>query len=167
MQHPVPNMPAAPPRDWNGLARWLAQWYPEVRNLPVASLAAWLADATRAPPLVIDIRSAGEQAVSTLPGAVCATTQPEAIELAAAHDRARPIVAYCAVGVRSARLASTLQRAGCTDVYNLERSIFGWANAGLPLVRGSQPVRVVHPYDAGWAALLAADARAPGGVPGA
>ncbi len=167
MLRPVPNMPPAPPRDWNGLARWLAQWYPEVRNLPVAALAAWLADTTRAPPLLVDIRSAEEQAVSTLPGAVCATTERAAMRLATAHGCGQPVVVYCAVGVRSARLACVLQRAGCTAVYNLERSIFGWANAGLPLVRGTQPVREVHRYDADWAVLLATDARAPGAVPGA
>ena len=157
----APNMTPAPPRDWDGLARWLAQWYPEVRNLPAAALAAWRADAAREVPLIVDIRSAAEQAVSTLPGAVCATTQSEAMLLAAAHDRRRPIVAYCAVGVRSARLVSALLRAGHADVHNLERSIFGWANAGLPLVRGSQPVREVHRYDDDWAALLDPARRAP------
>jgi rhodanese-related sulfurtransferase len=160
-------MPPAPPRDWNGLARWLAQWYPEVRNLPVAALAAWLADASRAPPLIVDIRSAEEQAVSTLPGAVCATTSREAMRFLARQDRGQPVVVYCAVGVRSARLASTLQRAGCTDVHNLERSIFGWANAGLPLLRGPHPVGEVHPYDADWAPLLDGGRGVPDAAPGA
>lgn len=161
MLRSVPNMPPAPPRDWDGLARWLAQWYPEVRTLPATALAAWLADATRAAPLVIDIRSAPEQAVSTLPGAVCATSERAALQQAAAHERGRPIVAYCAVGVRSARLAAALQRAGHTDVCNLERSIFGWANAGLPLVRGPLPVHEVHRYDDDWAVLLDPARRAP------
>ncbi len=157
----APNMPPAPPRDWDGLAHWLAQWYPEVRNLPAAALAAWRTDATRAAPLIVDIRSAAEQAVSTLPGAVCATTEHAAMQLAAAHDRRRPIVAYCAVGVRSARLVAALQHAGHTDVHNLERSIFGWANAGLPLVRGPVPVHEVHCFDDDWAVLLDPARRAP------
>jgi rhodanese-related sulfurtransferase len=114
-----------------------------------------------APPLLLDYRSTAEQAVSTLPGACCVTGEADAARVVAAHGWQRPVVVYCAVGVRSTRLAAMLQRAGCADVFNLERSIFGWANAGLPLARGLHPARQVHPYDAAWAVLLDADRRAP------
>ena len=46
-----------------------------------------------------------------------------------------------------------------TEVYNLEGSIFRWANEDRPLYRGDVAVRQVHPFDESWAALLHADRR--------
>ena len=47
---------------------------------------------------------------------------------------------YCAVGYRSAEMATQLRAAGFTNVRNLEGSIFQWANEHRPLVHGEQPV---------------------------
>lgn len=156
---PIPSPPSAPPPDWDGLARWLAQWYPEVPAISVADLDTWLRDARRAPPLLLDRREVDEQAVSTLPGAICVASDAAARRALAGGDRERPIVVYCAVGVRSAQLARALQRGGHTRVLNLAGSIFAWANAGLPLVSGGAPAFRVHPYDATWSALLAPERR--------
>ena len=43
---------------------------------------------------------------------------------------------------------------GYTEVYNLEGSIFAWANEGRPVYRGKERVQVVHPYDKIWGRLL-------------
>jgi hypothetical protein len=64
------------------------------------------------------------------------------------------IVVYCSVGYRSSVLARKLQDMGVTRVYNLEGSIFKWANEERPLVRNGDTVQKVHPYDAYWGKLL-------------
>ena len=57
----------------------------------------------------------------------------------------RRIVVYCSVGYRSSELAEFLMKTGFTEVYNLEGSIFRWANEGRPVYRAEERVRVVHP----------------------
>ena len=64
------------------------------------------------------------------------------------------IVLYCSVGHRSSELAQFLMKKGYTEVYNLEGSIFAWANEGRPVYRGNERVKVVHPYDRTWGRLL-------------
>jgi hypothetical protein len=69
-------------------------------------------------------------------------------------DRDAPVVVYCSVGYRSAKVTAALQERGFTQVANLKGSIFRWANEGRPVVRGSTGVREVHPYDHTWGTLL-------------
>ena len=61
---------------------------------------------------------------------------------------------YCSVGYRSSILAEKLQDLGFTRVYNLEGSIFKWANEGRPLAQDQTPVQKVHPYNTDWGKLL-------------
>jgi rhodanese-related sulfurtransferase len=147
-----------PPPDWARLAAWLARRYPDVPTIDADALLAWIHDPTREPPLLIDIRSADEQAISTLPGAQCVRDAAGA-RRAVRESLPRQVVVYCAVGVRSARLARSLQRDGLR-VLNLAESIFGWANRGYPLVTHGAPTDRVHPYGAKWAVLLSAARRA-------
>jgi molybdopterin/thiamine biosynthesis adenylyltransferase/rhodanese-related sulfurtransferase len=46
-------------------------------------------------------------------------------------DKDRPVIVYCAGGVRSAFAAATLQELGYTDVQSLASGFNGWKNAGL------------------------------------
>jgi hypothetical protein len=39
-------------------------------------------------------------------------------------------------------------------VFNLEGSLFQWANEGRPVYRDDVPVQAIHPYDARWGRLL-------------
>jgi rhodanese-related sulfurtransferase len=96
-----------------------------------------------------DVRSAKEFAVSHLKGAV---RLEDAGKVAVPKDSL--IVVYCSVGVRSAALVHQLSRLGFTEAYNLEGSIFGWANRQLPLYVGDRKVHVVHPYNSRWGVLL-------------
>jgi molybdopterin/thiamine biosynthesis adenylyltransferase/rhodanese-related sulfurtransferase len=50
----------------------------------------------------------------------------------AVPDHSKPIVVYCAGGVRSAFAADTLQELGYTDVVSLRGGFTEWKNAGLP-----------------------------------
>lgn len=132
--------------------------YPDVPTIAADALHAWLADPARESPLLLDFRGADEQAVSTLPGAQCVRDTTGA-QRAVRENIPGPVVVYCAVGVRSARLAQTLLRDG-VRVFNLEESIFGWANRGFPLVHEERRATHVHPFDDNWAVLLAPERRA-------
>ena len=71
-----------------------------------------------------------------------------------------PIVVYCSVGYRSARLAHWLAGQGYTNVRNLAGSIFQWANEDRPVFRDDRPTTEVHPYDRRWGLLLESRYRA-------
>jgi phage shock protein E len=67
---------------------------------------------------LVDVRSPGEFASGHLPGAVNVPVQ----ELAQRREeipRDRPVVLYCASGVRSAQAARMLREAGWSEVHNL------------------------------------------------
>jgi rhodanese-related sulfurtransferase len=145
---------------WPAVAAWIAANHPQVPSIEVEALSAWLADARRAPPLLLDVRAAEEFAVSFIPGARSAPTIDAALTVLGDADCAQPIVVYCAVGVRSARMADSLMRRGYTNVANLSGSIFAWANRGLPLHSAAGPTDGVHPYDRNWAELLSVARRA-------
>lgn len=144
---------------WNAVESLVERDFPEVAVISTDSLAAWLADSTRRPPLLLDAREAEEYAVSHLPGAVRVPPDLSADSLAAALNdqpdaRERPVVVYCSVGYRSAGVAERLGEAGFRDVQNLEGSIFRWANEGRAVVRNGATVSEVHPYNAVWGRLL-------------
>lgn len=144
---------------WSAVERMIAAEFPDTPTISADSLAVRMEDDT--PPLLLDVRTPDEFAVSHLAGAERVDPDAEALppELAAL-DRGTPIVAYCSVGYRSAALVEGLRAAGFTDVANLDGSIFGWANASRPVVRGDSAVREVHPYDRRWGLLLDAEYRA-------
>ena len=139
---------------WTAVDRMIAANFPDVPTITTDSLAERLADRTAARPVLLDARTREEYAVSHLPNARRidpeATTFPELDTLA----QNTPIVVYCSVGYRSARIAARLQKQGFTTVANLQGSIFRWANEGRRVVRDGSPVRAVHPYDASWGTLL-------------
>jgi rhodanese-related sulfurtransferase len=147
-----------PPRDWAEVDRELAARLPDVPLVDDATLAAELARA--APPLLLDARTPAEWAVSRLPGARPAFDDAGVAAALAGTPAAAPVVAYCSIGLRSARLARRLAADG-RAARNLRHGIFGWADAGRPLVDERGPARLVHPYDAGWGRLLSEARRAP------
>lgn len=147
-----------------GLEHWkktVRTKFPAVKQLSTAELAAWLADTNRVPPQLLDIRTAPEFAVSHLPGARQVDPRAPAREVLPRLERDRPVVVYCSVGWRSSELATRLQEAGCTNVFNLEGSAFAWASEDRPLVSTNGPTRMVHPYNETFGRLLRPEHRAP------
>lgn len=143
---------------------WLVKWriHREFRGVPKTStseLAQWLNDPARTPPLLLDVRTEPEFAVSHLAGAV--QVDPESDAKVIRVPKSTPIVTYCSVGYRSAKFAERLQTAGYENVRNLDGSIFQWANENRPLVSGSHTVQTVHPYSRAWSSLLKRARRAP------
>lgn len=134
--------------------------FPGVNQMSTEEFAKWLADPSRPAPVILDARTAKEFEISRIAGArnVPKGTPVEAAMGAAAKDA--PVVVYCSVGYRSSQFAEKLQKAGYTKVWNLEGSIFQWANEGRPIVDARGPASVVHPYDAEWGKLLRPERKA-------
>ncbi|MBL8189065.1 MAG: rhodanese-like domain-containing protein [Acidobacteria bacterium] len=148
-----------PDADWHGLKQMIRDKFPEVRQISTAQLSEWLAQPES--PLLLDARAPKEYAVSHLPDAHLTETEQQALALLQGTPKERRIVVYCSVGYRSSALAQKLQQAGFTNVFNLEGSIFEWANEGKPVYQGKQPVSLVHPFDKKWGLYLHEKLRAP------
>jgi len=139
---------------WEHALRLVRRAFPEVPQMSTQQLAAMRADDTAPDIVLLDARSATEFKVSHLPGAVLASNTRMALEALEASDPTPTIVVYCSVGYRSSRLAEKLQARGIENVFNLEGSLFQWANEGRPLYRGEERVYQAHPYDEEWGQLL-------------
>lgn len=145
----------AQPTDWSELKNAIRRSYPTVQQMTTKELALRLKGPAKSRPLLLDVRAEPEFLVSHLPGALWFRGGSETSSLAL--ERGRPIVCYCSVGYRSSRVALRLQELGHKDVYNLEGSIFEWANQGRPLEGKSSKV---HPYNELWGQYLKPDLRA-------
>ncbi|WP_199339456.1 rhodanese-like domain-containing protein [Nostoc sp. FACHB-892] len=130
--------------------------FPNVEEITSKELAQLLLDSAKPRPLVLDARSQAEYAVSHIETAAHINAlSPDLRELSIV-SKGRPIVLYCAVGYRSAKLAQQLDKAGMKCIYNLSGGIFEWANEGRLIFRDKQPTQLVHPYNAIWGKLLKA-----------
>ena len=83
--------------------------------------------------VVVDVRSADEFATGHLTGALNLPGAALDTVPAALQDKAVPVIAVCQSGARSARGCAALQRAGYTEVYNLDGGIEAWQQAGYPV----------------------------------
>ena len=101
-----------------------------MQQLAPTALAQWLADASRAQPILLDVRWAEELEICALRGITHIPMDQipaRAGELNAEQD----IVCICHHGGRSAQVAQFLiQRAGFDPqrVYNLQGGVHAWAN---------------------------------------
>ena len=131
----------------NGLpaARKFIRWkFDDVSHTTPAELATRLGNDDHTPPLLWDIRRADEFAASHLPHAIRVPPEISDVELKnLIPESNQPIIVYCAVGYRSAKMARRLKALGHTNVSNLEGAIFAWATEGYPLEGGN----TVHPYN--------------------
>lgn len=148
--------PTNPQVTLEDVEREVIRRYPVDDVLP-STLAAMIAkgDVT-----LLDVRTDEEFALGHLPGAIRVEPGSSAEEILRQHQpllKGRPVVFYCAVGVRSSQvLMQTLRElAPHTDgrLYNLRGGVFRWAAEGRPLISGSKPGKA-HPYDKDWGQLL-------------
>ena len=138
--------------EWQGVHQLLRTDFPNVPTVTTDQLADALTD--ERPVLLLDVRDASEFLVSHLPNAHLVQSTDDIATSLENVSSDTLIVAYCSVGYRSAQLISELQQRGITTAFNLEGSIFAWANAGLPIYRGESQVRQVHPFNKSWGQLL-------------
>ena len=112
----------------NGLpaARKIIRWkFDDVPHTTPAELAARLGNDDHTPTLLWDVRRADEFSVSHLPNAIRVSPETTDVELKnIIPENNQPIIVYCSVGYRSAKMARRLKALGHTDVSNLEGAIF-------------------------------------------
>lgn len=109
---------------------------------------------------LIDVRTREEYEMGHLSGAIRVDPETTPEEFLAQHADildGKPIVFYCAVGVRSSlmlqRLKGRVSAWNTGEVYNLRGGTFRWVADGKPLVAQSRPGKL-HPYDDSWGQLL-------------
>jgi molybdopterin/thiamine biosynthesis adenylyltransferase/rhodanese-related sulfurtransferase len=84
-------------------------------------------------PLLVDVRESHEWEAGHLPGAIHVPRGHLESQIEnAAPDRSRPIVVYCASGIRSVFASQTLAEMGYTDVVSMTGGFQGWKSQGLP-----------------------------------
>ena len=137
---------------FNIIKRLTTRKFPTVQWINTEEFACWLEDLAKPQPVILDARTEAEYAVSHLKQAQ--RIDPEHPEQAVLPSKDTPIVVYCSVGYRSARIAQQLGQAGFSRVYNLEGSLFKWANEERPFFNNDHPTLLVHPYDQLWGKLL-------------
>ena len=97
-----------------------------IPQLAAVDLARWRADASRAAPLLVDVREPWEFAYCRIDGALSIPLS----ELARRRDelpRGRPLVLVCHHGQRSQHAAMLLAGAGFEQVHNLQGGVESWA----------------------------------------
>jgi rhodanese-related sulfurtransferase len=126
------------------LSAWLTPTVPTL-SLPALRAALARAEDEAGPdntPLLVDVRSPRETAVSMIPGAITRADYEHNPQ----HFSGRQVVAYCTVGFRSARYTRRLIRRG-VDSANFRGSILAWTRAGLPLhTPAGEPTRRLHTW---------------------
>jgi len=102
-----------------------------MQELSPDTLAAWLADATRPAPQLLDVREPWEIAQCVLPGSITIPMGevPARIDQI---DTERPVVCICHHGMRSLRVAMFLESRGHGQVLNLDGGIDDWARSVDP-----------------------------------
>ena len=97
-----------------------------IEPLQAEELHSWLADASRAKPLVLDVREPWEHEICSIPDSKLLPMQeiPARLqELPADTD----IVVVCHHGMRSLQVAQFLKQSGLARVFNLSGGIAAWA----------------------------------------
>lgn len=100
--------------------------------------------------VLLDTRSRPEYEVSHIKGARFVGYESFDSTKVANLPKDTAIVAYCAVGYRSEKIAEQLQQMGYTNVKNLYGGVFEWKNQGHTVVTNSGPTEKVHAYDRIW-----------------
>jgi rhodanese-related sulfurtransferase len=153
------NAAASAGLTWPLIKKAVRVQYSSVPQLSTTDLSTWLATPDTTMPILLDVREKKEYQVSQLKDAMCTPDLDQALKNLADAPLDTPIVAYCSVGYRSSKLIEQLQEAGYTRVFNLEGSLFEWANQGRPIYRDTTRVQKVHPYDSNWSRLLKRELR--------
>ncbi|WP_269531779.1 rhodanese-like domain-containing protein [Chitinimonas sp. BJYL2] len=98
-----------------------------MQHLQARELANWLADPTRTPPLLLDVREPWEFALCHIDGAENRPMQGIPANVGEL-DPERPTVLICHHGMRSYQAGVFLERAGFDEVFNLTGGVAAWAD---------------------------------------
>jgi rhodanese-related sulfurtransferase len=117
--------------------------FPEVRDITPREVMQLLTE--KKPVVLVDVRTAEEQQVSMLPGAVTSESFLRRLD----HYRDHTIIGYCTISYRSGRLAQELRRQGIT-MRNLEGGLLAWLHEGGHVYARGLETRRVHVYGPSW-----------------
>lgn len=104
-----------------------------MKQISPQELAAWLADAGRDQPLLLDVREPWEFDKARIAGAQLMPMR----EVPARHqelDVKKDVVAICHHGGRSQQVAVFLEKAGFTRIHNLMGGVDAWSRTVDPTV---------------------------------
>lgn len=104
-----------------------------MKQISAQELAAWLADAGRDKPLLLDVREPWEFEKARIDGAQLMPMReiPSRFE---ELDREKEVVAICHHGGRSQQVAMFLEKAGFTRINNLAGGVDAWSRTVDPTV---------------------------------
>lgn len=139
-----------------------------VPNINTETLDKWMRTKEEGKNVVIwDCRPEEEYVVSHIPGAVRVDFQNDAQEILKKLPDLdnRTVVCYCSVGYRSSLVVEKVQEyykktgdeSGTipVEMYNLEGSLFKWANEGRPMINVNKTkTPYAHPYNPVFGKLL-------------
>ena len=141
------------PADLNALHQGIISDYSQISHISAEAFHRQNADDI----ILLDIREAGEFAISHIAGA--RRIDPDIstdnlLTLLPKDLTDKTIIVYCSVGRRSSALAARakapLLAKGAADIVNLEGGIFGWHNEKRPLTSASGSTDYIHPYNDYW-----------------
>ena len=104
-----------------------------MRQISASDLAAWLADASRPKPLLLDVREPWEYEKARIEGAQLVPMREVPGRLDEL-DQEREVVAICHHGGRSQQVAMFLEKAGFKRIHNLVGGVDAWSRTVDPTV---------------------------------
>jgi rhodanese-related sulfurtransferase len=102
-----------------------------VKNIAPAELAKWLADKSRATPVLLDVREPWEFQTCSIPGSIH-IPMGEVPARAQELDPAAETVVICHHGGRSMQVALFLEKNGFGSTHNLTGGVDSWARTVDP-----------------------------------
>ena len=104
-----------------------------MKQISAPELAAWLADASREKPVLLDVREPWEFERARIEGAQLVPMREVPSRIGEiAQDKA--VVAVCHHGGRSMQVALFLEKAGYNNVHNLVGGVDAWSRTVDPAV---------------------------------
>jgi rhodanese-related sulfurtransferase len=97
-----------------------------MQQITPAELKAWLDDASRAPPRLLDVREPWEYGVCHIHGSLHMPMQTVPVRRSELESGSE-VVVICHHGGRSMQVAMFLERMGVTGVHNLTGGVDAWA----------------------------------------
>jgi len=104
-----------------------------MKQISAPELAAWLADAAREKPLLLDVRESWEYDKARIADAQLVPMREVPARLSEI-DQNKDVVTICHHGGRSQQVALFLEKAGYTKVHNLAGGVDAWSRTVDPTV---------------------------------
>jgi rhodanese-related sulfurtransferase len=104
-----------------------------MKQITPVALAAWLSDASRSKPLLLDVREPWEHQTARIEGSKLVPLGEVATRLGEL-DQGQEVVAICHHGGRSMQVAMFLEKNGFSKVHNLSGGMDAWSKSVDPTV---------------------------------